>query len=104
MTDGSGAFRVSAGADTTGSIGPFANPRGDAPGITLAYADQTGSDATAAPDAPTGIDALRAAAIPARQVPQIGTTIAIKRGGPVAPVTQPLIGSARADIIGAKAS
>ena len=71
---------VTAGADTTGSIGPFANPRGDGPRITLAYADQTGSDATAAPDAPTGIDALRAAAIPARQVPQIGTTIAIKRG------------------------
>jgi hypothetical protein len=71
---------AAAGADTTGSIGPFANPRGDAPGITLAYADQTGGDAAAAPDAPTGIDALRAAAIPAQQAAQIGTTIAIKRG------------------------
>jgi uncharacterized protein YcbK (DUF882 family) len=66
-------------ADTTGSIGPFANPRGDAPAITLAFADQTGSDAAAAPDAPTGIDALRAAAIPAQQAAQIATTIAIKR-------------------------
>jgi uncharacterized protein YcbK (DUF882 family) len=71
---------VTAGTDTTGSIGPFANPRGDAPGITLAYADQTGGDAAAAPDAPTGIAALRAAAIPAQQAAQIGTTIAIKRG------------------------
>jgi uncharacterized protein YcbK (DUF882 family) len=71
---------AAAGADTTGSIGPFANPRGDAPGITLAYADQTGGDAAAAPDAPTGIAALRAAAIPAQQAAQIGTTIAIKRG------------------------
>jgi uncharacterized protein YcbK (DUF882 family) len=70
---------AAAGAETTGSIGPFADPRGAAPGTTLAYADQTASDAAAAPDVPTGIDALRAAAIPAQQAAQIGTTIAIKR-------------------------
>jgi uncharacterized protein YcbK (DUF882 family) len=73
------ATAASADADATGSIGPFANPHGDTPGIVLAYADQSGSDTAAAPDAPTGIDALRAAAVPALQAPQIGTTVAVKR-------------------------
>ncbi len=62
-----------ASADATGSVGPFVDPRnpnGDAD-QALAYAD-------ASTAAPTGIDALRAAAIPAQQAPN-GTTVAVKR-------------------------
>jgi uncharacterized protein YcbK (DUF882 family) len=68
------------GADSTGSIGPFATPDGAAPKLTLAYAEQPNASASAAP---TGIDALRAAAAPAEQAaPQPvsnGTTFTVKR-------------------------
>jgi uncharacterized protein YcbK (DUF882 family) len=77
-----------ASADTgaTGSISPFTKPQDDhsGPGLALAYADQPGDAAAAAP---TGIAALRAAALPAQQgapLPTqqsaiVGTTIAVKR-------------------------
>jgi uncharacterized protein YcbK (DUF882 family) len=60
-----------ASADTgaTGSISPFAQDDHTAPAVTLAYADP----------APTGIDALRAAAAPVPQGAVNGTTVAVKR-------------------------
>jgi uncharacterized protein YcbK (DUF882 family) len=82
-------------ADATGSVGPFADPNeGHAgPGLALAYAAPGGDTAAAA--APTGIAALRAAALPAeptaplpaehgaalpaQRAGLIGTTIAVKR-------------------------
>jgi uncharacterized protein YcbK (DUF882 family) len=72
---------ASAGPDTTGSIGPFTNLRDGhgTSGPALAYAEPPGSDPDAGGAAPTGIAALRAAAIPAQQVAQNGTTIAVKR-------------------------
>jgi uncharacterized protein YcbK (DUF882 family) len=77
---------ASAGADATGSIGPFTSPHDDhaGPGLALAYADQSAGDTAATP---TGIAALRAAAAPAQQTAPVagqqavivGTTIAVKR-------------------------
>jgi uncharacterized protein YcbK (DUF882 family) len=66
---------ANAAPDTTGSIGPFANPNDaqNTPALALAYADQPGHDAL-------GIAALRAAALSAQQPVQTGTTIAVKRG------------------------
>jgi len=68
------AALATAAADTTGSIGPFANPLDDhaAGELALAYADPPGRDAV-------GIAALRAAAVPAQQPVANGTTIAVKR-------------------------
>jgi uncharacterized protein YcbK (DUF882 family) len=57
--------------DTTAAIGPFVNPHADQPAAALGYADQPSQD-------PTGIAALRAAALPA-QLPASSTTIAVKR-------------------------
>ena len=65
--------------DATGSIGPFPNPHGGASGAALAYAEPPSGGPDADGAAPTGIAALRAAASPAQQVAQIGTTIAVKR-------------------------
>lgn len=64
-------------AETTGSIGPFANPRNaqGAPELALAYADQPSRDAL-------GIAALRAAALSAlaaQHPAETTTTIAVKR-------------------------
>jgi uncharacterized protein YcbK (DUF882 family) len=64
-------------ADSTGSIGPFANPRSAerASGLALAYADQPSREAL-------GIAALRAAALSALAAPrpvETSTTIAVKR-------------------------
>jgi uncharacterized protein YcbK (DUF882 family) len=56
---------------TTASIGPFPNPHADQPTAALAFAEQPSRD-------PTGIAALRAAALPA-QLPAGSTTIAVKR-------------------------
>ena len=61
--------------DSTASIGPFPNPRADQPAAALAYADQPSRDPG---HDPTGIAALRAAALPA-QLPAGSTTIAVKR-------------------------
>jgi uncharacterized protein YcbK (DUF882 family) len=73
-----GTAVASADADSTGTISPFADRRDASPasGLTLAYADQSA--------APSGIAALRAAAItaqqqPAAQTPVNATTIAVKR-------------------------
>ncbi len=60
---------ANADPDSTGSIG--------APDLTLAYADQSGGDAAAA--APTGVAALRAAALAAHATVPDDTTIAVKR-------------------------
>ena len=70
--------RRAAVADATGSIDPFATPHDDhaAPGLALAFADPSDGVSVVAP---TGIAALRAAAIPAEQTALIGTTIAMKR-------------------------
>ena len=73
------ASGASTAADTTGSLGPFANPHDGASGAVLAYAEPPGRDVDAGGDAPTGIAALRAAASPAQQGAQLGTTIAVKR-------------------------
>ncbi len=86
------------GTDMTGAIGPFVNPNANPGGtrITLAYADPSSSVAApaAAPAAPMGIAALRAAAAPAQttsaqvtpvqvapvaQASTNGTTVAVKR-------------------------
>jgi hypothetical protein len=61
--------------DSTASIGPFPNPRADQPVAALAYADQPSHDSS---HDPTGIAALRAAALPT-QLPAASTTIAVKR-------------------------
>jgi uncharacterized protein YcbK (DUF882 family) len=61
--------------DSTASIGPFVNPHADQPAAALAYADQPNQDPR---HDPTGIAALRAAALPA-QLPAGSTTIAVKR-------------------------
>ena len=71
-------------AEPTGSIGPFPSPRDNhgAAQLALAYAEQPGRDA-AAPAAPSGIAALRAAATPIQSAqpaaPTNSTTIAVKR-------------------------
>ena len=69
---------ANAAPDSTGSIGPFANPRiaQGTPELALAYADQPGRDAL-------GIAALRAAALTAlasQHPAETSTTIAVKRG------------------------
>jgi uncharacterized protein YcbK (DUF882 family) len=63
-----------AAPETTGSIGPFANPHNaqGAPELALAYADQPSRDAL-------GIAALRAAALAAQRPVETSTTIAVKR-------------------------
>ena len=62
---------ASADPDSTGSIG--------APDLALAYADAPGDAGSAAPAAPMGIAALRAAALAARDAAPAATTVVMKR-------------------------
>jgi uncharacterized protein YcbK (DUF882 family) len=79
-----GAAKPAHPAEVTGSVTPFADRKDhSAPGVALAYADTGASDAGAAA-VPTGIAALRAAAMPAQGPTASGTvvnstTIAVKR-------------------------
>jgi len=74
-----GDKRSAANADplSTGSTGPFSDDHAK-PELALAYADPSPAAVSAPPAKPTGIAALRAAAVAARAVPA-ETTVAMKR-------------------------